>query len=109
MARERCGCYGLGYRNNPASKQDEPKDSNSRKENEIDKDALGRNSDILRAGFYYSTDSLKTRFCRYVNRAIKPLAKKFEITEILFSHCIYIIFNQETMVIVKNNHRNLGT
>lgn len=29
------------------------------KENEIAKDALGRNSDILGAGFYYSTDSLK--------------------------------------------------
>jgi L-2-hydroxyglutarate oxidase len=49
------------------------------KENEIAKHASGRNSGVLHAGFYYSPDSLKARFCRDGNRAIKELARKYEI------------------------------
>ena len=49
------------------------------KESEIAKHASGRNSGVLHAGFYYSPDSLKARFCRDGNRAIKQLAKKHEI------------------------------
>jgi L-2-hydroxyglutarate oxidase LhgO len=49
------------------------------KENEIAKHASGRNSGVLHAGFYYSPDSLKARFCRDGNRAIKQLAGKYGI------------------------------
>ena len=49
------------------------------KESDIAKHASGRNSGVLHAGFYYSPDSLKARFCRDGNRAIKQLAKKHKI------------------------------
>ena len=49
------------------------------KENQIAKHASGRNSGVLHAGFYYSPDSLKARFCRDGNRAIKELASKYGI------------------------------
>jgi L-2-hydroxyglutarate oxidase LhgO len=49
------------------------------KENEIAKHASGRNSGVLHAGFYYSPDSLKARFCRDGNRAIKQIARKYGI------------------------------
>lgn len=49
------------------------------KEDEIAKHASGRNSGVLHAGFYYSPDSLKARFCRDGNRAIRLLASKYEI------------------------------
>ncbi len=49
------------------------------KENELAKHASGRNSGVLHAGFYYSPDLLKARFCRDGNRAIRILAKKYQI------------------------------
>lgn len=49
------------------------------KENGIGCHASGRNSGVLHAGFYYSPDSLKARFCRDGNRELKELAKENEI------------------------------
>jgi (S)-2-hydroxyglutarate dehydrogenase len=49
------------------------------KESELAKHASGRNSGVLHAGFYYSPDSLKARFCRDGNFAIKQLATKHKI------------------------------
>ncbi len=49
------------------------------KEDEMAKHASGRNSGVLHAGFYYSPDSLKAKFCRDGNRAIRTLAKKYQI------------------------------
>jgi L-2-hydroxyglutarate oxidase len=49
------------------------------KELELAKHASGRNSGVLHAGFYYSPDSLKAKFCREGNRAIRLLAKRHSI------------------------------
>ena len=49
------------------------------KENALAKHASGRNSGVLHAGFYYSPDSLKAKFCRDGNRALRQLANKYEI------------------------------
>lgn len=41
------------------------------KETDVGLHASGRNSGVLHAGFYYSADSLKARFCRDGNRAMR--------------------------------------
>lgn len=41
------------------------------KEAAVGRHASGRNSGVLHAGFYYTADSLKARFCRDGNRALR--------------------------------------
>jgi (S)-2-hydroxyglutarate dehydrogenase len=41
--------------------------------------ASGRNSGVLHAGFYYSPDSLKAKFCRDGNRALKEVISRHSI------------------------------
>lgn len=41
--------------------------------------ASGRNSGVIHAGFYYSPDSLKAKFCREGNLALRQLAQEFEV------------------------------
>jgi L-2-hydroxyglutarate oxidase len=41
--------------------------------------ASGRNSGVLHAGFYYSPDSLKAKFCREGNKELRILANKYDI------------------------------
>ena len=45
------------------------------KESHTGEHASGRNSGVLHAGFYYSADSLKARFCRDGNALMKQYAK----------------------------------
>jgi L-2-hydroxyglutarate oxidase LhgO len=45
------------------------------KESESGCHASGRNSGVIHAGFYYSPDSLKARFCLEGNQAIKKCVK----------------------------------
>jgi L-2-hydroxyglutarate oxidase len=49
------------------------------KENQIGKHASGRNSGVLHAGFYYSPESLKAKFCREGNAELRKIAKTHNI------------------------------
>jgi hypothetical protein len=49
------------------------------KEKDIGLHASGRNSGVIHAGFYYSPDSLKAKFCRDGNFELRKLAKKHGI------------------------------
>lgn len=49
------------------------------KEKSLGLHASGRNSGVLHAGFYYSPDSLKAKFCKDGNSEIRRIAKKHKI------------------------------
>jgi L-2-hydroxyglutarate oxidase LhgO len=49
------------------------------KEGSLGKHASGRNSGVLHAGFYYSPETLKAKFCREGNKQLRILAKKYNI------------------------------
>ena len=49
------------------------------KEKDIGLHASGRNSGVIHAGFYYSPESLKAKFCRDGNFELRKLAKKYGI------------------------------
>ena len=49
------------------------------KESRLALHASGRNSGVLHAGFYYSPDSLKAKFCRDGNKSLRFLANKHNI------------------------------
>ncbi len=46
------------------------------KESDVARHASGRNSGVLHAGFYYSADSLKAKFCRDGNQAMHEYCKE---------------------------------
>lgn len=50
------------------------------KEMVLGEHASGRNSGVLHAGFYYSPESLKAKFCRDGNAEIRKLAEKHSIS-----------------------------
>jgi len=49
------------------------------KEKRLGAHASGRNSGVLHAGFYYSPEYLKAKFCRDGNIELKKLAKKYDV------------------------------
>ena len=60
--------------------------------------ASGRNSGVLHAGFYYSPDSLKARFCKEGNKALRQLASKHGVP----------VKNVGKVVVAKNEETNLA-
>jgi L-2-hydroxyglutarate oxidase len=46
------------------------------KESSVGRHASGRNSGVLHAGFYYSADSMKARFCRDGNRQMRAYCQE---------------------------------
>jgi L-2-hydroxyglutarate oxidase len=49
------------------------------KESSIGRHASGRNSGVLHAGFYYSPESLKAKFCSAGNKELRILANKYGV------------------------------
>jgi L-2-hydroxyglutarate oxidase LhgO len=49
------------------------------KENGLGKHASGRNSGVMHAGFYYSPESLKAKFCRDGNNELRQLCRRHNI------------------------------
>jgi len=49
------------------------------KEDFLGAHASGRNSGVLHAGFYYSPDSLKAKFCRDGNRSLREVIARHSI------------------------------
>ena len=49
------------------------------KEDSVGMHASGRNSGVIHAGFYYSPDSLKAKFCLEGNASLKLLCKQYRI------------------------------
>jgi L-2-hydroxyglutarate oxidase len=58
--------------------------------------ASGRNSGVLHAGFYYSPDSLKAKFCREGNTELRLLASKYNI-EVRNVGKVVVARNQEEL------------
>ena len=63
------------------------------KEKTLGYHASGRNSGVLHAGFYYSPDSLKAKFCREGNSELRQLCQRHNIP----------ILNTGKIVVAKNN------
>ena len=62
------------------------------KESQVGLHASGRNSGVLHAGFYYTEDSLKARFCRDGNRLMKAYCREHGI----------LVNENGKLVVVKN-------
>jgi L-2-hydroxyglutarate oxidase len=67
------------------------------KESHLGLHASGRNSGVLHAGFYYSPDSLKAKFCREGNQELRKLAKNYNVP----------IRNVGKVVVARNESENL--
>ncbi|MDX1974082.1 MAG: L-2-hydroxyglutarate oxidase [Rickettsiales bacterium] len=67
------------------------------KERDVAAHASGRNSGVLHAGFYYSADSLKAKFCRDGNVLMKEYAQRKGL-----------ILNRCGKVVVAQNEREQG-
>lgn len=67
------------------------------KERRVSSHASGRNSGVIHAGFYYSPDSLKAKFCRTGNRELRQLCKANQIP-ILETGKVVVARNDEEVV-----------
>jgi len=75
------------------------------KEVSVGQHASGRNSGVLHAGFYYSPDSLKAKFCKDGNQELKLLHKRHGLQ---LKHCGKVVVatnleDSEDLTILFNN------
>jgi L-2-hydroxyglutarate oxidase len=73
------GIVGLAIARSLLSQESKLKVLIVEKESVLGAHASGRNSGVLHAGFYYSPESLKAKFCRDGNVEIRKLAEKYSI------------------------------
>lgn len=66
------------------------------KEKSLGVHASGRNSGVLHAGFYYSPESLKAKFCRDGNLELRKVAKKHGIP----------VLNTGKVIVARNSDEN---
>ena len=66
--------------------------------------ASGRNSGVLHAGFYYSPDSLKAKFCKDGNKELRKLCKNHGI-EILDTGKIVVAKNSSEVIQLEKLYR----
>ena len=69
------GIVGLSIGNSLLERKSKPSVVIVDKEPQVSWHASGRNSGVLHAGFYYSPDSLKAKFCRDGNEELRMLIK----------------------------------
>jgi L-2-hydroxyglutarate oxidase LhgO len=70
------------------------------KEIDLGEHASGRNSGVLHAGFYYSPDSLKAKFCRQGNFELRQIISKHSI-EIRETGKVVVAKNDEELIRLK--------
>ena len=73
------GIVGLSIGNSLLQKNPKANVLVADKEDSLGAHASGRNSGVLHAGFYYSPDSLKAKFCRDGNRALRKVIARHSI------------------------------
>ncbi len=73
------GIIGLAIARSLLSQESKLKVLIVEKESALGAHASGRNSGVLHAGFYYSPDSLKAKFCRDGNAELRKLAENHAI------------------------------
>ena len=73
------GIIGLAIARSLLSQESKLKVLIVEKEHSLGAHSSGRNSGVLHAGFYYSPDSLKAKFCRDGNIEIRKLAERHSI------------------------------
>ena len=66
------------------------------KEKSLGVHASGRNSGVLHAGFYYSPESLKAKFCKDGNLELRKVAKKHGIP----------VLNTGKVIVARNSDEN---
>jgi L-2-hydroxyglutarate oxidase LhgO len=66
------------------------------KEKNLGVHASGRNSGVLHAGFYYSPESLKAKFCKDGNLELRKIAKKHDIP----------VLNTGKVIVARNSEEN---
>lgn len=70
------GIVGLALARELRAKQQRSSIAIIEKEPQVASHASGRNSGVLHAGFYYSADSLKAKFCREGNRMMREYCQQ---------------------------------